>query len=351
MALELSCLQCLMVAGHSSRLSIATQARHYWVPTMTFRSAPWSIAIFAARETPEVLARCVKAAIKACTGRQAVINVLINGNAGLADAFAIVATDLDHADARLRVWSIAAPDKAHTWNEYVYQIWEGNSTAFFIDGYAQVRPDALEALESCIAATPDALGATGVPTCGRSAAAIRAQMLRDGGIHGNLFAISAEGMQGIRKADFKLPLGIYRTDPLIGAVLMFRLDPANHSWNPRRIAVAPDATWHVDGIEDINLKNLKSQFKRILRQAQGDLESKASREHLAVRRLSPQQLPLTVADMVGRWIKAQPAQARSLFLKRPLSLYAARKLAAPRDWSATAIAPRLVLDNKANAAA
>lgn len=316
---------------------------------MTNPTSPWSIAIFAARETTAGLALCVTAAIKACTGRQAIINVLINGNAELADAFAIAANDLDHADTRLRVWSIAAPDKAHTWNEFIYRIWEGDSTAFFIDGYAQVRPDALTALASCLAATPDALGATGVPTCGRSAAAIRAQMLRDGGIHGNLFAISAEAMQGIRKAGFKLPLGIYRTDPLIGSVLMFRLDPANHTWNPRRIVVVPDATWHVDGIEDITLKNVKSQFKRILRQAQGDLESKASREHLAVRRLPPQQLPLTIADMIAEWIKTQPTQARSLFLKRPLSLYAARKLAAPRDWSATAIAPQLVLDNKTRA--
>lgn len=312
---------------------------------MTNHFAAWSIAIFAARETPQGLTLCVQAAISACTGRQASINVLINGNAELADAFAIVAKDLDYADTKLRVWSIAAPDKAHTWNEYVYRIWERDSTAFFIDGYAQVRPDALDALESCLAASSDALGATGVPTCGRSAATIRSQMLRHGGIHGNLFAISADAMQGIRETGFKLPLGIYRTDPLIGSILMFRLDPANHTWNPRRVAVAPDATWHVDGIEDITLKNVKSHFKRILRQAQGDLESKASREHLAVRRLPPQQLPLTVAEMVDGWIKTQPGQARSLFLKRPLSLYAARKLAAPRDWSMTAIPPRLVLDN------
>lgn len=318
---------------------------------MTIYSPPWSIAIFAARETPEVLARCVHAAIKACVGRQASINILINGNAGLADAFANVAKDLDHADARLRVWSVAAPDKAHTWNEYVYRIWEPDSTAFFIDGYAQVHPDALGALERCLAAKPEALGASGVPTCGRSAAAMRAQMLRQGGIHGNLFAISAKGMQGIRSAGFKLPLGIYRTDPLIGSVLMFRLDPANHAWNPRLIAVEPNATWYVEGIEDITLKNLKSQLKRILRQALGELENRAAREHLAIQRLPPHQLPLTVADMIGGWVKAQPAQARSLFLRRPLSLYAARKLAAPRDWSATAIAPRLVLDNTANAAA
>lgn len=303
----------------------------------------WTLAIFAARETPAMLASCVKAAIAACTGRRAVINVLINGNAALAEQFAVVAAGIDSGTASLRVWSIAAPDKAHTWNEFTHRIWDNGGMAFFIDGYAQVRPDALAAMERRLVSTPDALGATGVPTCGRSATKIREQMLREGGIHGNLFAISAEGMHGIRQAGFKLPLGIYRTDPLIGSVLMFRLDPANNEWKPGRIVVEPTATWHVDGIEDINLKNIKSQFKRILRQAQGDLENRAAREHLAVRKSPPQDLPATVADMVAHWIAAQPDQARALFRKRPLCFYAARKLREARDWSATAIAPKLVM--------
>ncbi len=318
---------------------------------MTTLPSPWSVAIFAARETPEVLASCVRAALQACAGRHACIDVLINGNPGLADAFAGVARDLDSVGSRLRVWSIAAPDKAHTWNEYVYRIWDTGGMAFFIDGYAQVKPGALAAMERQLAETPDALGATGVPTCGRSATAIREQMLAQGGIHGNLFAIAAEGMEGIRRTGFRLPLGIYRTDPLIGSVLMFRLDPASNDWDPRRIAVAPDATWHVDGIEDLTWKNIKSQFKRILRQAQGDLENKAAREHLAVRHLPPQQLPRTVAELIDGWIKAQPDQARALFRKRPLCRYAARKVAEPRDWSATTIAPRLVLSNSDSAAA
>lgn len=313
--------------------------------------SPWSVAIFAARETPEVLASCVRAALVACAGRQACVDVLINGNPGLAEAFAGIARTLDGGGTLLRVWSIAAPDKAHTWNEYVYRIWDTGGMAFFVDGYAQVRPDALAAMERRLAATPDALGVTGVPTCGRSATAIREQMLREGGIHGNLFAISAEGMDAIRAVGFRLPLGIYRTDPLIGSVLMFRLDPVNNTWDPRRIAVAADATWHVDGIEDITWKNIKSQFKRILRQAQGELENKAAREHLAVRQLSPQQLPLTVAELIAGWIETQPAQARALFRKRPLCAYAARKVAEPRDWSATAIAPRLVLSRGETSAA
>lgn len=304
----------------------------------------WSIAIFAARETPAVLACSVRAAIAACAGRQAVVNVLINGNDQLAEQFAGVAQELDNGMVALHIWSIATPDKAHTWNEYVYRIWDGSDIAYFIDGYAQVRPDALAAMERRLAATPDALAATGVPTSGRSAARMREQMLREGGIHGNLFGITREGMNAIRDIAFKLPLGIYRTDPLLGSALMFRLDPAKHKWDPRRVAVEPTATWHVDGIEDLNWKNIKTQFKRILRQAQGELENRAAREHLAVKKLPPQQLPSTAAEMVEQWLACQPEQARDLFRKRPLCRYAIRKIRSPRDWSATATAPSLVVE-------
>lgn len=302
----------------------------------------WSIAIFAARETPDVLAKCVHAALAACSGKQAFINVLDNGNPTLAAEFSRLASDIDTKDVSLRVWAISTPDKAHTWNEYVYRIWEGGQLAYFIDGYAQVKPNSLSAIADLLAVKPDALGATGVPTSGRSAARIRAQMLRSGGIHGNLFAISREGMEKIREVGFKLPLGIYRTDPLIGAALMFQLDPATHNWDPRRIAVEPSATWHVDGIEEFTWSNIKTQFKRILRQAQGELENLAAREHMTVKRLPPQQLPLTAADMIEQWLRNQPQQARALFRKRPLCRYAINQVRVPRDWSTTAIAPVLV---------
>lgn len=297
-----------------------------YTPTSYAPSSPvWSVAIFAARETPKVLTKCVHAAITACSGRQAAINVLINGNAALAEEFGRTAKELDAKDVTLRVWSISAPDKAHTWNEYVYRIWEDAEIGFFIDGYAQVKPDALSAIARLLANRPEELGASGVPTSGRSAARIREQMLRSGGIHGNLFAISRGGIEKIRDAGFRLPLGIYRTGPLIGAALMFRLDPATYNWDPQRIAVEAGATWHVDAIEEITWNNIKTQFKRILRQAQGELENQAARKHMAVKKLPPQQLPLTAAEMIEQWLRNQPEQARALFRKRPLCHYAINK--------------------------
>jgi hypothetical protein len=310
---------------------------------MQVTSPDWSVAIFAARESTETLCQCIRAALAASRGHNASIDVLINGNRELAlDVGTHDWVGAAGGDGQVRIWSIAVGDKAHAWNEYLHRIWPTGTTAFFIDGYAQVKPDALHALGERLAENDATLGATGVPTCGRSAPRLREQMLKTGGLHGNLHAIRAEAMASMRASAFRLPLGLYRTDSLIGAVLMFGLDPSNNKWDPRRVAVAANASWHVDGLEDITWNNIRTQGRRVLRQAQGDLENRAAREHLAVKRRAPSAMPRTARQLVNDWMEEHPKQARSLFFKRPLCLHAAHKLKAERDWSEAWTAPELV---------
>lgn len=309
---------------------------------MSSVSSRWAVAIFTARETPSVLSDTVRAVIAACAGRQATIDVLINGNQELAAHFADVAGTIATEGCTLRIWSIAAPDKAHTWNEYVHRIWDTGGLTFFVDGYARVKPGALAAIEQRLAALPDAMAASGVPTCGRTAKRLREGMLRNGGIHGNLYALKPGSMQLLRSAGFRLPLGLYRTDPMLGAALTYRLDPAKNQWKRGSVVAVADATWDVDGISELNYKNIVGFFKRRLRQSYGVLESRALREHMSIKRLPPQTLPATAQDMIKEWLAAHPAQARSLFLKQPSCLYAARQLRTPRDWSKTELAPALL---------
>lgn len=307
------------------------------------QSLNWAVGIFAARESTDTLARCVHAAIEACAGKSATIDVLINGNLALAEEFAERAKSLDCPSCNLRVWSIAAPDKAHTWNEYIFRIGAAADVTYFIDGYAEVRADALAEIDRKLAMTPNALGASGVPTCGRSATKLRTQMVKSGGIHGNLYAINAEGLSLIRRTGFKLPLGLYRTDALVGAALNFRLDPASTKWDPKRIAIVESATWHVAGIATFTFSNVKTQLKRLVRQAQGVLENRAVHEHMAVKRLGPQSLPVTAQAMILEWVDKKPEQSRSLFIKQPLCGYVMRHVRSSRDWSTTEIAPTLLL--------
>ena len=301
----------------------------------------WALAIIAARESAETLKQTIKAARIASADQELIIDVLVNGNPSLAQEIASWARSCP-PDPSLRVWSISQGDKAHAWNEYVHRIWPVGRLSFFLDGYAQPRADGLSQLAENLTEVPHAFGATGVPSSGRSAPALRDQMLRIGGFHGNMHAIPAHAMEQLRAVGFRLPLGLYRTDSLIGAVLMFGLDPAANAWEPRRIVVNPKATWDVPGQADLTIKNITGQFKRRFRQAQGDLENRAVREHLAIRKLPIHLMPKTARELVLSWIEAHPDQARQLYIKNPLRLHAARQMRASQNWSGIELAPELL---------
>jgi hypothetical protein len=311
---------------------------------MEVRLSSWSVAIIAARESIVVLSRCINAALAACSERNAVVDVVVNGNPGLAQEAASQAAAGGFAcgTSTLRIWSTPAGDKAHAWNQYVHDIWPGSDIAFFVDGYAEVRRNAFAILEQKLALTPDALGATGVPSSGRSAARQRELMLREGGFHGNMHALSGQALQTLRKKGIRLPLGLYRTDSLIGAALLFRLAPENDKWDTRRVVVVGEATWDVANLSALTLKNIIAQAKRKLRQAQGDLENRAVREHLSIQHLPLEQLPSTVHELVNRWVDGRRCEAWGMYLRNPFRLHAACKLRRGRDWSQAKRPPALL---------
>ena len=43
-------------------------------------SYDWSIAIFAARETPEILVSSLEAALNACNANSVIVDIVVNGN-------------------------------------------------------------------------------------------------------------------------------------------------------------------------------------------------------------------------------------------------------------------------------
>lgn len=298
------------------------------------------------------LGACIRAAMLACQGRAFTIDVLVNGNRLLAEEAAEFVSNLPgvaRSDA-VRLWFVPLGDKAHTWNEYVHQIGPRNATTFFVDGYAEVRPDAFALIDEGIMNSPDALGATGVPTCGRSAKSLREEMINDGGIHGNMYALSADAMNEIQKTGFRLPLGLYRTDPLIGAVLMFRFAPSKFSWDRSRILVHPQATWFVKQDSIWSSGKLIGQFKRRMRQAQGRLENRAVREHLSIGRRAPETIERTINGLINQWIAAQPAQAARLFWVHPLTYLAAHKMKQEKDWSGAEAPAQLLAVSNSNLA-
>jgi len=312
------------------------------VNTLTYANAPranpaWGLAIFASRESVNVLSQTLQAARQAApAGTQ--IDVLVNGNPALAQGLAHTLS----ATQSLRVWSIPLADKANAWNQYIHQIWSGEEIAFFVDGYVRLNPDAVELLGNAVEANVQALGGTGVPTMGRSAKTLRENMIINTGFHGNFCCIKGDTLRQMRDQKVRLPVGLYRTDALMGAFLCYALDPRSHDWEDFRIHVHPTASWQIDPAKWWRARDMHAYLKRYFRQMRGKLENAAFADHLANRRCSPADLPTTAREMVLEWVEQCQDQV-ALFCKgRPLVRLALHQISRRSLMAPTNTMPELI---------
>src|SRR5690606_31855085 len=136
----------------------------------------------------------VRAAAANCRDKRAIVDVVINGNPQLASEMAQLVGNgcLRGQATHVRDWDIRCGDKANAWNVHLHTIYSGARVVFYIDGYAEVAPDALALMDEALSKQPGSLAITGVPSHGRAAPKMRATMIAEGGIHGNLFAIRGD---------------------------------------------------------------------------------------------------------------------------------------------------------------
>ena len=308
----------------------------------------WSIVIVSSRESVSKLLDCMRSAVVAAGKVPTSVDVMVNGNRVLADTVArsVQQGELSNSPVGVRIWYIHVGDKANALNQYLHEVLPESEVTFFLDGYVRVMPDALELLSERLALTPGAMAAGAIPKARKPAKLHRQNTVKDGAVHGNLFAVRSEVCRRLRERGFRVPLGTYWTDGLMGAVFCFGLDPAKNSWEPARIAAEPRATWEYDRAAWWRLNDLRSHFKRLLRQAQGRLENQAIRKHMAVQRRTAESLPQTSAELVDRWITEFPAEAMKFLLRSPISLLGLRKLRKPRDWSQVNEPPEVVGQNE-----
>jgi hypothetical protein len=278
------------------------------------------------------------------------VDVVVNGNRALADA-AVVALGARAVVAsppprRVRVWFIPFGDKAHAWNHYVRLIWPGSDVAFFIDGYTRMRSNSFDAIVEGMRGDDFAWAGSGVPTHGRSAKRVRDELLSAGGFAGNLGAIRGDVLRRMVDSGFGLPIGLYRVDSVIGAVLMFSLDPANNPWNPKRVHVAPNASWDYDPLKWWRLDDLRTHLRRRKRQTRGDLENAAVRHWMEIEKRAPHTMPETIAQLIEHWRDTAGEDVRRMMNRGKKYHETLQEVLAPRDWSA-AKAPPVLLGERA----
>lgn len=306
----------------------------------------WSVAIFSSRESIDTLKKSIMAATAACRGRRAVIDVLVNGNEVLAKQAAefIRVAGSESSNVGIRVWFINLGDKAYAWNTHIHELEPDADIAFYIDGYVWVKPNAFALLAEGLENDYTRLAATGVPSQGRSAAQLRANMLKNGGIHGNLVAIRGSVMRRIREMGFKLPIGIYRGVLLLGSMLNRNLNPGVDKWDTNRVLVHPDATWKMPETSYFTPNVLHGHIKRKFRQARGFLENHAARQHIVVNQWPPGDLPEYADDLIVWWAKSSKTEVIKLCLRHWLCVFELYKAHKAQNEKAMQSRPQLLVE-------
>ncbi|WP_291519698.1 hypothetical protein [Acidovorax sp.] len=299
-----------------------------------------ALAIFIARESIEVCIKTLTAAFKA-TPNNSIIELLVNGNAALASSLSRYVNQLIDVERshEVRIWSLPLGDKANAWNIYFHQIWCNESLAFFIDGYVRLHTSSIRSLSAAVNSDLKALGGSGVPTMGRSSKNQRREMLAHGGFHGNLCCIKGSVIAELKARSIKIPLGLYRVDSLVGAILSFDLDPSGSSWEPKRIVVVESSSWDIDAKSIFRLRDWKGKINQIERQLRGKVENAAVKYIFTKLKFQPEQLPEEMRVVVDLWRKEDRDHYLQFMRRNPISAFVYRRhLSLAYDWSMRDIA-------------
>lgn len=274
-------------------------------------ATPWSALVLSSRERCSALEQNLAAILAAAPG-PGLVDLVVNGNSGLSAQVAEVLRSESlaayaAAPVTVRLWSVALGDKSNAFNDWLHAIRPESPYHFIVDGYVIVDRHALRALVAALEANPEALAASGMPSQGFSAARLRRQMLAEGGLHGNLFAVRGQAVRQMKEVGFRLPVGLYRFDSTLGAALSFGLDPSRNDWEPKRRIVSVDGCgWSTAREAASPVAAFRAWRGRKHRQAQGDFENKAVADLFARQRSRIDRLEADVTSLVRRWATARP---------------------------------------------
>lgn len=302
----------------------------------------WSVVVFAANEA-KTIASCVQSVQANAAGRPMHLTVMLNGS---RDATLDVIRQLPPGPADLSVYAIEAADKANAINQFIYNVRPRSQFYIFLDAYVTLSPSAIEAAVGALIADPKAHVASGYPLNGRSAKWFR-ETLQAGAINGNFYCMRSEFLDRLVAEQIKLPLRIYRGDPLFGSIAAHDFDSLANPWDTSCMLAPDGATYSIRPLSPLNWGDVKRQYRREINQARGLVESAAVKS--IIYEAGYAALPADANQMLNDWLarhRCRPPSWKSrAFLPLALrKLRAAGPLPAPEK-----LATRLAYERRASA--
>jgi hypothetical protein len=274
-----------------------------------------SVVIFSSRDPLQEVMRAIEHALTAAKGYSYQLHLFFNGDENRAKVLSAEIEKL-YPIPNISVWFFALADKANCMNRYWHDIKPDAEMHFFVDGYVKLLPDSFSKIIDAHR-IKQSHAYSGIPANGRSSKMLRQQMTTIGGIHGNLFMLPQDTVDNIRNTNFRLPLGIYRTDPTMAALLCFDFHPERTEWQPGMIQVVPESGWYFENLRWYKLRDVKAHFLRKRRQAVGFIENRAIRQTFAIEKKPANSLPELATDLCLNYLAKYPLSLTD-YLKNPL---------------------------------
>ena len=252
----------------------------------------FAVAVFAHNEE-DGIDRCLESVLAAAApaGRIA-IQVLNNGS---RDGTAGRVRAWQARDPRVSLIEIEIGDKANAWNVFVHETCPQANWYAFVDGDVTLDAHALAALREALAAHPQALLATGVPSTGRHQQQLIDYLNQYGGVLGNLYATRADFIQGIRRKAIRMPTGFIREDGLVGAFACYGLDSIANRWDKSRVAIAESAAFIFPSLSFHRPDDWRLYWRRRIRYSIGHFQFMMLRK--GIKSAGFQHMPAHVAAL------------------------------------------------------
>jgi glycosyltransferase involved in cell wall biosynthesis len=219
-----------------------------------------SICIFAHNEEREI-EECLDCLVSETAGMNAEVHIIVNGS---TDRMAEIARHYASDKPIFHVHDLAEGDKANAWNYFVYEASGEAEVYVFHDGDCQMRPGAVEALSADLRNRGDANVASGFPATGRSKERWCRDLAQNHDLPGNLYALSGDFIQRLKKSNLRFPYGLFGEDGFIGVVAQWDLDPTIEGVK-ERVVPCPDAEFTFNPMSLFSWWSWRLFYKRLIR--------------------------------------------------------------------------------------
>lgn len=224
-------------------------------------------------------------------------HVLVNGT---TDATLVRAREAAGGRSNVIVHDIAAGGKSRTWNHLVHDLLNGNEQAIvFLDGDAEIQSGSIDALVADLAAHPHANAAAGMPVNGRMAQTYRRNLRAEGGLFGDLYALSGRFVGAIRMRSLRLPDDLIGDDGLVAAWAHTDLQK-DSGWDVTRVIACDGAGFACEQVSLTRPSTWTMQYKRLINYSVRFFQNRIVSDIMT--RQGPDGLPPRLSSLYPGWL-------------------------------------------------